>query len=276
MIVVELAGAGGVGKSTMAPLLAQQLRDQLGETQVAAMPEKKGIPRSQRHWTRINRWLWTIKHPSSILVAWKASRTTPRIARYSAWMRAFTSVGIARKAASSGLKVAMIDQGLMRLPMLPQHAALVPKSFMPDVILHMVADPAVLEMRRIYRSKVKHNKYSGEARILKALETLDLLHQLPEGELRDALEKFGAKFCEPALSEAEITQVLTAPKRPPQVDPSAERKIGRCDPDVCEMIRQAGVAWREIDNSEQDGLNKALQASMTAILEFVPDGKTGV
>lgn len=185
-------------------------------------------------------------------------------------MRAFTSVGIARQAAASGCKVAMVDQGIMRLPMRPVHASLIPQEYLPDLILHMVADPSVLELRRIYRTKVKHNKYTGEARLSCARETAELLHTLPVVELKDALEKYGAKFCEPALSGSEITGLIEALDSARAAGLVAGNKGGRCNPEVCEMIRQLGVKWREIDNSEQDGLTKALQSSMQAILSVLP------
>ena len=47
MILVELAGAGGVGKSTLAPLIARRLKEVLGAENVAALPEN-GVGRKRR------------------------------------------------------------------------------------------------------------------------------------------------------------------------------------------------------------------------------------
>lgn len=70
-LLIELAGANGVGKSTIAPILAEQLRANLGADRVAALPET-GIPRFRKRWSRLNRRFWLAMHPAAVWNAWKA------------------------------------------------------------------------------------------------------------------------------------------------------------------------------------------------------------
>lgn len=146
------------------------------------------------------------------------------------------------------------------------HADLLPQFLLPDLVLHLVADPAVLEMRRIYRSKPKHNRYTGVSRLTHAQNTVALLNTLAPDELRDALTKFGEKFCEPPLTEPEIQGLLQAPVATAPVTNGSAQK-GRCQSEVCETFRQRGVQWHEIDNSRsmEESLEACLQAILTAL-----------
>lgn len=263
MILVELAGAGGVGKSTIAPLIAKRLREELGEAAVAALPET-GVVRRRRRWTRLKRWTWTAFHPRALFVAKRASKTGKHVARLSTWMRAFTTMGIGRAVEKKGVQVALVDQGMLRLPMAAVHASLLPQPLLPDLVLHLVADPAVLEMRRIFRSKPKHNRYTGGKRLSSAADSLTLLRNLPEEQQREVMVKFGEKFCDPVFSEAEVNQLLATPSGGNAHAPSSSAQKGRCQADVCETFRQRGVQWREIDNSHS--FEEALEACTQAIL----------
>ncbi|SKB08037.1 Uridine kinase [Prosthecobacter debontii] len=268
MILVELAGAGGVGKSTIAPMIAQRLREELGTEAVAALPEKD-VARRHRRWTRFKRWTWTAFHPRAFWVARRASKTGHKVGSPSTWLRAFTTMGIGRSVGKKGIKVALVDQGMLRLPMKAMHADLLPQFLLPDLVLHLVADPAVLEMRRIYRSKPKHNRYLGASRLTHAQNAVTLLQTLPPDQLRDAVTKFGEKFCEPPLTESEIEQLLQAPAAQAPLTNEAAQK-GRCQFEVCETFRQRGVQWREIDNSHS--MEEALEACIQAILTALAAG----
>ncbi|MEX2578886.1 MAG: hypothetical protein WD342_07495 [Verrucomicrobiales bacterium] len=270
MILVELAGASGVGKSTVAPLLAQALRRALGDHAVAAMPEKDQ-PRRRRRWTRMQRRFWLASHPRSFLAAWRGSRTRPQIGSFAAWKHAFSSMGIGRRALAKGVKVALVDQGMLRLRMDAGHVPVLPRPLLPDLVLHLVAEPGVLELRRIYRGKPKFVLLEGTDRMARARDVRDRLTALPEAELRAALTRFGTKFCSPALSEQDIEGLLGGPP-----DESAmtgaegnARQRSRCAPEVCELFRQRGVVWRQVDNTEADALDRVVNECMAAILALL-------
>ena len=246
-------------------MVTQRLREILGDEAVAALPET-GMARSQRHWTRFKRWAWMGTHPQAYLTARKEGKMERKVTRFSNWMRAFSTLGIGRRLTEKGIKVAMVDQGLLRLAMEAEHAALVPKSLMPDLVLHLVATPAVLELRRIYRSKPKFNKMQGEGRLRSVRETIRSLGKLPEVQMRDILTKYGEKFCEPSFSAAEIDSLIAFSQEATGEPAPAKKRRGRCDEDVCELLRQRGVLWQEIDNSGDAGPQQAVEACVQAIL----------
>lgn len=274
MILVELAGAGGVGKSTLAPLIADRLRAELGADRVAALPEH-GVPRRERRWTRLARWRWTAAHPTAFLAARHLTRSPLDTARYSSWMRIFSTMGIARRLLAGGVQVVLVDQGILRLPLLPAHAARLPVTALPDLVLQIVADPASIELRRIWRQKTKHRKLQGEARLAKARDTRRLLTALPADPLRAAMVQFGHQFCDPPFSDDEIATLLAPP---PPAPPAGSRKPGRCEPDACAALRQRGLAWLEIDNSGSETLDQAADRCVRAILDALaraPGGHSG-
>jgi ABC-type transport system involved in cytochrome bd biosynthesis fused ATPase/permease subunit len=110
MIVVELAGQPGVGKSSIALLLAKKLRDEFGEGVIAALPERDR-PRQQRHWTRFKRWSWLLSHPRIYCAAHRLNSLGDRLTLYSNLVRNFSVMGVAHQLAQTGCKVVLGDQG---------------------------------------------------------------------------------------------------------------------------------------------------------------------
>jgi len=265
MMVIELAGAGGVGKSTLAPLVAQRLRDILGSEKVAALPELG--PRSTRLWTRARRWSWIARHPRALWAARRACAPAIRTAKYSSWMRIFSSFGIGRWLFGRGIEVVLIDQGVLRLPLLPAHVQLLPRHLLPDAVLHIVADPVTIELRRIWRNKTKHRRLEGEARFAKAGESLGILSGLPAEELRAAMVQFGKQFCNPPFIDSEIDELLSAPVCAlPVSETRGSRSIRRCEPDACAALRGRGVRWKEIDNSRTASMADVVESCVQEVL----------
>jgi hypothetical protein len=264
MILVELAGAGGVGKSTLAPLIARRLKEVLGAENVAALPEN-GVGRKRRQWTRVRRWSWITMHPSALLVARKACLPEVKTSRFSSWVRIFSTLGIGRLLLRRGIKVVLIDQGILRLPLLPAHVDMLPSALLPDLVLHVVADPATIELRRIWREKTKHRRYQEGFRMMRAQESLHLLARLPSPELREAMIQFGRQFCDPPFTVDEIDELLRQSQTVEQ-PASGKGRIGRCEPDICERIRLRGILWREIDNSQPDSLDAVVERCVQEIV----------
>ncbi|GEM_PF-3471333 len=262
-LLVELAGASGVGKTTAAPILARRLREILGMENVAALPEKD-LPRRQRRWRHMQRRLWILSHPADVLAAWRASRARPVIARFSVWLDLFSTHGIAWRALGGEVRTALIDQGFLRLSMTPAHAPFLPGHLLPGLVIQLVADPAVLEVRRITRDKVRHKLYEGPQRLANARRSRQLMSTLPEAELRAMLGQFGGKFCNPPLSSEEIGQILRSSAGIP--DAPATQGFIRCHPAVLAALQARGVRVVQVDNSRQDGIEPVIEQCLQIIL----------
>jgi hypothetical protein len=261
MPLIELAGASGVGKSTVAPLLAQRLRERLGEGCVAALPEKDQ-PRQHRHWRHFQRRLWLALHPGHLRAAWRLSRREPVIARARAWFDLLSTLGIGRRCLARGAQVALVDQGVLRLSLHAAHVPHLPGELLPDLVLQLVADPATLEQRRILRAKVKLARLHGEERLHGAARSRERLATLPPERLGELLEQFNRKFCEPPLTPSELADVLAGRV---QVPPEPAR-VSRCDPATCAALQARGVAWVQIDNSEGRTLEQVVEDALQAVL----------
>lgn len=92
------------------------------------------------------------------------------------------------------------------------------------------------------------------------------LNKLPHDELKDALTKFGQRYCEPPLSSSEVEELLQTKVDVQETPDEAAAASGRCKPAVCEGFKQRGVQWLEIDNSRMDGMAHALDQCVQAIL----------
>ncbi|MEN3943805.1 hypothetical protein WJU23_21065 [Prosthecobacter sp. SYSU 5D2] len=256
MIVVELAGASGVGKSTMSALVADRLQEILGQNSVAALPEKN-VPRRRRRWTRLKRWAWVATNPRSLVAAWRTTQAHICTASYTGWIRSFSTIGLARKAMEQGVQVVLVDQGILRLPVLPEHVEMLPRQLLPDLVLHLVAEPEIMEKRRLERGKKKCARYQGERRLANVRKTLQRLGKgMTVEERRNLVAKYGEKFCEPAFSEEEIRQLVD--DWPPQGPDSAKAeangklKTARCHPQVCQHLQLRGIHLEKLDTTWLD------------------------
>lgn len=261
MPLIELAGTSGVGKTTVAPLLARRLRETLGEDTVVALPEKDQ-PRRRRHWRHFQRRLWLALHPRHLLAAWRLSRREPVIARARAWFDLFSTLGIGRCCLHLGARVALVDQGALRLSLHASHTQQLPADLLPDLVLQLVADPATLEQRRILRAKVKLARLHGQERLHDAARSRARLASLPAERQSELLAQFSVKFCEPPLSADELADVLAGRIDAP-VEPA---RVSRCHPATCDALQQRGVAWRTIDNSEGRRLEEVVEDALQAVL----------
>lgn len=264
MPLVELAGASGVGKTTIAPLLARRLRETLGEDCVAALPEKDQ-PRRQRHWRHFQRRLWFARHPGTLINAWKLSRRLPAIARARAWFDMFSTLGIGRHCLAQGMRVALVDQGVLRLSLHDAHVPCLPGQLLPDLVLQLVADPATLEQRRILRAKTKLTRLQGIDRLHGAARSRDRLSALPAERVRELVSLFGEKFCEPPLSDEELEKTL----RGEVLAPAESPRVSRCDPRTCAALQRRGVGWQCIDNSEGRTLDAVVEDCLQAVLTLL-------
>ncbi len=264
MPLVELAGASGVGKTTIAPLLARRLRETLGEEYVAALPEKDQ-PRHHRHWRHFQRRLWLACHPGALINAWQLSRRLPAIARARAWFDMFSTLGIGRRCLAGGMRVALVDQGVLRLSLHEAHVPSLPGHLLPDLVLQLVADPVTLEQRRILRAKTKLTRLQGVERLQAAARSRERLAVLPPHRLRELLGQFSEKFCDPPLTPNELETVLagklaTAPE---------SSRVNRCDPQTCAALQARGVGWKCIDNSEGRTLDAVVEDCLQAVLALL-------
>lgn len=277
MIVVELAGPSGAGKSTLIALVAQRLRAVLSPDDVVDLPEK-GVPRRHRRWTRVKRWSWVALHPQIFWAGWKITRRKVRTTGVAEWVRSFSTMALARRAVEQGVKVALVDQGLLRMPMLPQHVPHLPRSLFPDFVIHIFADPAILEQRRLKRKKKKCLRFDGQKRVNQATIALfNLGEKLNEPERRDLLVKFAEKFCDQPFSENELESMLTKAREKDaknfweSVDP---HKLGgtvpRCSASVCQCLQKMDIPVIKVDTSEMD-VETAADLCFEAVLETLEE-----
>lgn len=257
----------------MITLVAQRLRTLLGADAVADLPEK-GVPRRLRRWTRVKRWSWVAVNPQLYWSAWKMTRPPIRTTGVAEWVRSFSTMGLARRAVHEGVTVALVDQGLLRMPMLPEHVPHLDRALFPDFVIHIYADPAVLEQRRLKRKKKKCLRYQGEKRVSHAATALFNIRQtLSEAERRDWLLKFAEKFCDQSFSEKEIESLLTKARELDAMSPEEEqafldenRAVQRCSSSVCECLQAMDIPVVKVDTSEIE-VESAVDLCAEAVME---------
>jgi hypothetical protein len=263
-LTIELAGNSGVGKSTIAPMLAKELRASLGAARVAALPET-GVPRFRRHWTRLKRRFWLAIHPSIAWSAWKSD--APR-----EWFFLYSSLGLARRALYQGCVVAIVDQGILRTARTPEDINACQQSLLPDLVLHLVTDTATSTLRQLLRNKkmATCTRFHGAQRENQAREHRAKLEGLPSDLIQTALLSFSRKFCEPPLDLETIQTICiqggdrnNAPQRP----------TTRCAPPVMEQLLRRGTAIETIDNSYPRSHEDCVQACLQAILRHLQISK---
>ena len=257
-LLIELAGAHGVGKSTIAPMLAEKLRASLGAHRVAALPET-GVPRLRKRWSRLKRRFWLAMHPATVWNAWRSS--APR-----EWLFLYSSLGLARRALRQGCVVAIVDQGLLRAARTPGDINACPQFLIPDLVLHLVTDTATTTLRQLLRNKKIHTRFHGSEREIQAREHRAKLEGLPSDLIQKALLSFARNFCEPPLDTETIEincvergERTKTPPRPPT----------RCAPAVMEQILLRGTAIETIDNSFPRSPEDCVQACLQAIFRHL-------
>ena len=232
-LLIELAGAHGVGKSTIAPILAEKLRASLGAHRVAALPET-GVPRLRKRWSRLKRRFWLAMHPATVWSAWQSS--APR-----EWLFLYSSIGLARRALCQGCVVAIVDQGLLRAARTPGNINACPQFLIPDLVLHLVTDTATTTLRQLLRNKKIHTRFHGAERENQAREhrATDLIQK--------ALLSFACNFCEPPLDPETIEAICVERGERTKTTP---RPPTRCAPTVLEQLLRRGTAIETIDHTK--------------------------
>jgi hypothetical protein len=254
-LLVELAGSNGVGKSTIAPLLAKRLRERLDPDRVAALPEKD-VPRFRRRWTRIQRRLWLATHPASAWSAWRSA--TP-----GDWFFARSTLGLARRALRQGCLVALVDQGLLRAARDPAEIETFTRALLPDLVMHLVSDTATTTLRQLLRTKKNHTRFQGAEREIQARAHRAKLEGLPPDQIRKAMHAFARNFCEPALDTETIEAVCAKTGDPVPLD---QKPPTRCAPEVMESLRLRGVDIETIVNSFPRSPEDCVEACLRPIL----------
>ena len=203
-IIVELAGGHGVGKSTIAPLLAKRLREHFGSRLVAAMPEI-GVVWQRRKWSRWKRRCWLASHPKFLMLAMRTG-----LARE--WLQVYSTLGLARRSLQKGCRIALIDQGLLRIARYPREIETFPKKYLPNLVIQLTADPATVALRRLLRDKKIHSLQRGIARETHGCEIRGELEGLPTHLVEQGMRAYAKKFCDPPLDEKNRSKTLREPQ----------------------------------------------------------------
>jgi len=258
-IIVELAGGHGVGKSTIAPLLAERLREHFGSRLVAAMPEI-GVVWQRRKWSRWKRRCWLASHPKFLMLAMRSGLTRE-------WLQVYSTLGLARRSLQKGCRIALIDQGLLRIARYPREIETFPKKYLPNLVIQLTADPATVALRRLLRDKKIHSLQRGIARETHGCEIRGELEGLPTHLVKQGMRAYAKKFCDPPLDEETVLKLCVNPGQ--AVRPSKKER-GRCEPDVMESLRLRGTQVETIDNSHDQTLESCVKACFQKIVSRLP------
>jgi hypothetical protein len=258
-IIVELAGTHGVGKSTVAPLLAQRLRGHFDARLVAALPEI-GIPHQQRKWTRWKRHCWLASHPKFLMLAMGSGHAHK-------WLQVYSTLGLARRALQNGCRIALIDQGLLRIARYPREIETFPKKYLPDLVIQLTADPATVALRRLLRDKKIPSLQRGISRETRGCEIRCELEGLPTHLVEQGMQAYARKFCDPPLDEETVMKLCATTGQ--AVRPSKKER-GRCEPDIMESLRLRGNQVETIDNLHDQTLESCVEACFQKIVSRSP------
>jgi hypothetical protein len=258
-IIVELAGGHGVGKSTIAPLLAERLREHFGTHLVAAMPEI-GVVWRRRKWSRWKRRCWLASHPKFLMLALRTG-----LARE--WLQVYSTLGLARRALQNDCRIALIDQGLLRIARYPLEIETFPKKYLPDLVIQLTSDPATVALRRLLRDKKIHSLQRGVTRETHGCEIRRELEGLPTHLVEQGMRAYAQNFCDPPLDEETVLKLCANPGQ--AVRPSKKER-GRCEPDVMESLRLRGSQIETIVNSHDQTLESCVEACFQKIVSRLP------
>jgi hypothetical protein len=261
-IIVELAGGHGVGKSTIAPLLAERLRQYFGTRLVAAMPET-GVVWQRRKWSGWKRRCWLASHPNFLMLALRTG-----LARE--WLQVYSTLGLARRALQNGCRIALIDQGLLRITRYPREIENFPKKYLPDLVIQLIADPATVALRRLLRDKKTHSLQRGIARETHGCEIRFELEGLPTHLVEQGMRAYAQKFCDPPLDEETVLKLCA---NSGQAGRPFKKERGRCEPDVIVSLLLLGTQVETIVNSHDQTLESCVEACFQKIVSLLPKPK---
>ena len=152
-LLVDLTGRPGVGKTTLVPLLREELRRQLGWPLVAM--HRSGPPLEPIA-SRRRRIRWLATHPHLIVVAWIAGRRHR-------WRRWLADLVVHSFARASGHRVVVSDSSVMQVTLAAGQLRWVPRRLLPDVVLEITCDDDLVQRRRTVRA-LDHDLLSTQFR----------------------------------------------------------------------------------------------------------------
>ncbi len=175
---------------------------------------------------------------------------------------------LTRRALQNGCRIALIDQGLLRIARYPREIETFPKKYFPDLVIQLTADRATVTLRRLLRDKKIHSLQRGIARETHGCEIRRDLEGLPTHLLEQGMWAYAQKFCDPPLNEETVLKICAQPGQAAR-PPIKER--GRCEPDVMERLQLQGTLIETIDNSHDQTLESCVEACFQKIVSRLPN-----
>lgn len=261
-LVVNLTGLGGAGKSTLLRDLPEVIEERSRQTVRCVIMRRSKIGALDQVRTALG-------NPSLFSLALQVSAGSTKDRsfwnRYAVWYGRLLLHWYCRQLArkEDAPVICLIDEGILQylgMSPAPPARALLSKLPLPDVDLKLVVDRRTSIVRQLYRDKpVKESQlWTGGARLEQgtAVAALLLKTDTPD-EVQSLMERWGAKFCRPALTAGEIRQVLAdladnGPLRESIQSKFAQRAEGYAR--VSRLIENLGVVTVEISNPDgQEG-----------------------
>lgn len=252
VLIVDIVGPGGSGKSTIASLLNKELAARMLRPTSEA---KVGHAESEEitHW---NRGLHAIRHPDLVIVATRLvrirranrSKSKAFLSHLSSLLR--RSI-LLERSLRSGQPFLVIPQGLISqlLTEPDEGLAKIPQRIQPSVVVELEVPPHEYQAREITRDKpvreplTTHQSEHAQAvysRLRQGFET---------DEASELLSRWNAKYCSPALPSEALSETIDAFER--ELSRSGrEEAPSRSVGSQIEYPhkRVAGVPWMKFDN----------------------------
>lgn len=267
VLVVDIVGQSGGGKSTLLPLVADYLRLISKDVEIY-------IPVLQRTWFFL---YTTISNPFLLNNAWIATKHMSGkftgLNGYISCLRRF-SYYVWNKNNALNLRDQMIiqifDEGtvqLLRNIVNPVSAKLLARMPLPNMVVNIQTDWIQAAWRRVLRSKpVMRNKiFKGNSRKPKASSIAkNFLRKCSEKQTMEYLLLWSEKFCSPALSAEELDVIILNARK----KTSDSSTLTPSEEWLRPALEDLDIYWIDVDTSDGNPPEKTSKFIAEQIWEF--------
>jgi len=269
-MLIEILGSSGAGKTTIKRMLLDRLRDyglQARDAEISA----NGTSCSKFKIILVE----LLRHPWILPMACRLG--SQKYGRHGVihWLKCLVRNVYTGRIAQSQGGVFLIDQdvisSLSRTPEVPR--SLIKRIPLPDLVIEIRADAAVMQKRRIMREQLPSHLTCGQQQLINGRHVAALLSDSHPSELPALMKQWNERFCSPMLAPEELEQViqegLGMAKLSENGDKSDPRgvlwwalKNGKrtilSDEDallIRQELQQRGLQWWTVDNGREDNLS---------------------
>lgn len=266
--VVEFVGPAGVGKSSVIPLVAAQLRTRHPASGVRVIsPQRHDSEVSRRDRLRA-----LALHPRACLavgrIVWAASGSRRWTLRR--WVAAVGSEVAARRARADTITI--VEQGVVQILRRPSDLDRLPDGALPDLVVEIDSHPSVVLRRRLDRDKPPGPReiLRGADRARQVQRLAWRLADLDEPEARSLVEEWAARFCSPPLRAGAFDRTFALGRDQPEPEDPLRRWSSR----VIREAIQERVKWTMVDNGVDTTLEELASDAVARIENHVSGSTT--